>query len=121
VLERVVPTDGDPRIATTAQVFVGIDGPRLGIARKPLLDPLLAALAHHRPLAAAIALDSADQGEALLAHAWLPALAGLVALQIRRLRESKGRADPGDDSILDVGVEQAVVGVVGGTEKGERR
>src|SRR5690606_13644216 len=65
------------------------------------------------------AVEPPYQGQPLLAAARVPPRAGTVALEVRRLAISEGRADAGDNAVLDVCVKQAVVRVVGRTQERE--
>ena len=91
------------------------------VARKTAIDPLLETAADKGTVNAAVAVEAARQHQALLAAAWVPAVRGAVPVKIGGLAISVRGFDAHHDVVLDVRVEQTVVGVVRAAEKDEFR
>src|SRR3989304_1618899 len=72
------------------------------------------------PLAGGVAVEAAPEHEPLLADARVPAVRGLVAVEVLRLPVAVGRADADDDAVLEVRAPEAVVRVVGSAGEDER-
>ena len=87
----------------------------------PASTHFLKPVADHRRLHPPVAVEAPAEDEALLADAGVPAVRGLVAVQVGRLAVAVGGADPDDDAVLHVGAQQAVVGVVRRAREDEGR
>ena len=93
---------------------------RYGITGETGLDPIMEALAHHRPLDPAVAIEFTDEGQPLLTATRLPAVRRHVPVNIHGLAVSVSRHDPDGDAVANIGPKQAVVRVVrrAGKDKG---
>ena len=92
-----------------------------GIAREAFVHPLLEALPQECAVDAPVAVKAPCKHQPFLAAARIPACRGLVAIKILCFRIAVGRLDADDDVVLDVGIQQAVMRVIGAAQEREAR
>ncbi len=94
---RLVVRHADPLVAAAVRSSSASGLPSLA-PRKTVVVPLLESGADHALVDAAVAVESACQGQTLLANARVPAVRRAVAAQVHRLAVIHRRADARDDA-----------------------
>ncbi len=89
----------------------------LVISRKTALDPLLESASNHGSLDSSITAEAPHDSKPLITVAGIPAMGCLGAIEIRPFMVTLGGSSPSDDSVLDVGLEHAVVRTIRCTDK----
>ena len=114
---RLVMRHANPLVAAAIEVLPRREA--VFLAREAFFVPAFETRPHHALVDPPVAVEPPCQRQPLLAHARVPAIAGAVAGQVGGLPVAHSRADAGDNPLAHVGVQQAVVRVVGSAEEGE--
>jgi len=119
-IKRLIPRDALERVLTALQVLC-IYFSALRIAGEASARPFQPALAHQRVLAATVTIEAANQRQALLTAARIPAMRGLGPRLVDRFAVPERRPDADHRAAAHIRTQDAVMRVVRRAGKCERR
>lgn len=114
-IQGLIPRDLHPFVGPPLEEFSRRSA--VSAPGEALLHPSEEPPSHHWGLHPSIAIEAAHHGEPFLADPGLPAVGGPIPIEIRGLAVAVARFDANDHTVSDIGLQEAVVGIIGGTKK----